>query len=192
MYDQTTNPDPDRLGEANRLTETRQEQPTVHRLGATNQEAGRGDQIYTVQETAETLDITVDAVRGRIRRGTLASKKVDGQVYVLLGAVSREQHADQSTDEHVGSRRLTDDKARLVDSLQERISASEDQIEWLRREVERKDTIIMQMAQRIPELEAAPETRGAPDTAAGGTDRGNASSAPEQRRSWLYRFFFSS
>lgn len=146
--------------------------------------------MYTVQEAAEILDITVDAVRGRIRRGTLASKKVDGQVYVLVDVVSREQHAEQSRTEHADSRQLTEDQARLVESLQERISASDDQIGWLRREVERKDTIIMQMAQRIPELEATPETRSAPETATEGPDTGNAASERQKRRSWLSRFFF--
>jgi hypothetical protein len=190
VYDQTTNPDPDRLDETSRLTETRRGQPTVHRLGAANQEASRIDSKHTVQEAAEILGITVDAVRGRIRRGTLDSIKVDGQVYVRLDEVSQEQQADQSSTERADSRQLTDDQARLVDSLQERISSSEDQIEWLRREVERKDTIIMQMAQRIPELEAASEPRSVSETAAEGTDKDNASSEPDQHRSWLHRFFF--
>jgi hypothetical protein len=36
------------------------------------------------------------------------------------------------------------------------------QVDGLRRKVERKDTIIMQIAQRIPELEAPPGARESP------------------------------
>jgi uncharacterized small protein (DUF1192 family) len=192
MHNQTTNPDPDRLGEANRLGETRQGHPTVHRLGEANQSTNRAIQRYTVQEAAEILGTTVDAIRGRIRRGTLASTKVDGQVYVLLDTASREQHSDEPTTKHADSRQLTYDQAQLIDSLQERIAASEDQIEWLRREVERKDTIIMQMAQRIPELEPAreptPEPRESPVTAS--EDWGDGEVLPEQeKRSWWQRWF---
>ena len=39
----------------------------------------------SVQEAADVLGVTVDAVRGRIKRRTLASTKgEDGSVYVLL------------------------------------------------------------------------------------------------------------
>ena len=76
--------------------------------------------------------------------------------------------------------------------------------EELRREREarveekrRHDTIVLQLAQRIPELEAhretTPEPRDAHDTASDGTDRGAVSperQKPVQQRSWLYRFFF--
>src|SRR4051812_22557625 len=96
MTNQGTNPDPGRLGKTNRLTQTSRDQPTIRRLDATNQESDRADQMNTVQEAAEILGITVDAVRGRIRRGTLDSTKVKGQVYVLLEATSREQHTDES------------------------------------------------------------------------------------------------
>jgi hypothetical protein len=37
-----------------------------------------------VKQTAETLGTTVDAVRKRIRRGTLEAERVDGKVYVWL------------------------------------------------------------------------------------------------------------
>ena len=37
-------------------------------------------------------------------------------------------------------------------------------IDWLKREVERKDTILMTLAQRVPELVAAPEPRESSQT----------------------------
>ncbi len=53
---------------------------------------------YTVQEAAEILGASVDAVRGRIRRGTLDSMRVDGIVYVLLDETSRDRHSEKSTN----------------------------------------------------------------------------------------------
>lgn len=39
---------------------------------------------YTVQETAERLGISVDAVRKRINRGALKSSKENGRIYILI------------------------------------------------------------------------------------------------------------
>ncbi len=58
-----------------------------------------------------------------------------------------------------------------------------------------KDTIIMSLTQRIPELEAPTESRGASDKVGEGTAKGTASpesQEPSRRRSWLHRFFFGS
>jgi hypothetical protein len=111
--------------------------------------------------------------------------KEDGVVYVLLDEVSRDRHTEHSSTT-VEKPRPSSDQAELVVELR-------DQIEWLRREIERKDTIIMQMAQRIPELEPASGTREALETAVEGTSGGDRPSNPQEsseRRSWLYRFFF--
>ncbi|CAA9312620.1 MAG: hypothetical protein AVDCRST_MAG93-5325 [uncultured Chloroflexia bacterium] len=62
----------------------------------------------------------------------------------------------------------------------------------MRREVERKDTIIMQMAQRIPELEAPAEQRNGSKTASPRSDRGTVpedSQETAEPRSWWRRFF---
>jgi len=157
-------------------------------------------QRHTVQEAADELGITVDAVRGRIRRGTLDSVKLDGVVYVLLDATNREHQNDESATESVdASRQVADqaglvaDESGLVGDQSELVGDLRGQIDWLRREVERKDTIIMQMAQRIPELEAPPEPRESLQMASEVIDRGEAhpqQQEPAQRRSWLYRFFF--
>src|SRR5829696_7388033 len=106
----------------------------------------------TVSEAAARLGITPDAVRQRIRRGTIEYEKTaDGRYYVYLTP-------------HDGRRDGVQDGVQKA--LIERLH---DENEWLRREVERKDTIIMQMAQRIPELEPAregpPEPRESPETA---------------------------
>jgi hypothetical protein len=157
-------------------------------------------QRHTVKEAADELGITVDAVRGRIRRGTLDNVKLDGVVYVLLDATNREHQNDESATEATDSSRqaadqagLVADESGLVGDQSELVGDLRGQIDWLRREVERKDTIIMQMAQRIPELEAPPEPRESPQMASEGADREVTPLEPQepaQRRSWLYRFFF--
>ena len=181
------------VGDPNRMTDTSRDQAANHQPGQTSHEARRVGERYTVQEAAEALGTTVDAVRGRIRRGTLTSVKEDGVVYVLLGEASRDRHGQHSSATAEGSRPSgpSTDQAELVGDLR-------DQIEWLRREVERKDTIIMQMAQRIPELEPTTEPRDVPETApatqpsaAGRTTAGTeGSQEPARGHSWLYRFFF--
>lgn len=187
MSAQPTNHGPERLGEPNRLTEAIRDQSTDRQLGEDRRETRRLGHRYTVQEAAEILGTSVDAIRGRIRRGTLDSLKVEGVVYVLLDAANREQHADQSPPNPSDSRQLTADQSELVGEMR-------DQIDWLRREVERKDTIIMSLTQRIPELEAPPEPPDAPETAAPPSDRGEVPPEPQEplerrSRSWWRRFF---
>jgi predicted RNase H-like nuclease (RuvC/YqgF family) len=106
-------------------------------------------------------------------------------VYVLLDAVSREQHSDQSPTDHTDSRQLADAQSELVAELR-------DQNAWLRREVERKDTIIMQMAQRIPELEAPSGPREGDQTPFEQASKGDTppGDTEQEKRSWLHRFFF--
>ncbi len=77
MRAQPTNHGPERLGEPNRLTEASRDQSTDRQLGEDRRETRRLGQRYTVQEAAEILGTSVDAVRGRIRRGTLDSLKVE-------------------------------------------------------------------------------------------------------------------
>jgi excisionase family DNA binding protein len=39
----------------------------------------------SVSEAADALGVTVDAVRSRVKRGTIAHERAGGRVYVLLG-----------------------------------------------------------------------------------------------------------
>jgi len=139
---------------ANRATETDQ-------LAATAQETRRLGERYTVPEAAELLGTTVDAVRGRVRRGTLDSMKVNGAMYVLLDKTSRDRHADHPTSQPDETSRL-DEANRVQSDLLEELR---DQVDWLRREVERKDTIIMSLTKCVPELEPAREAPGGRETA---------------------------
>jgi hypothetical protein len=187
-----TNHDAERPIATNRLTEASRDESASQQLGEARRETRRLDQRHTVKEAAEVLGTTVDAVRGRIRRGTLDSVKLDGVVYVLLDSTNREQQSDQSETDEGDGRQLTGDQAGLAADQSELVGELRGQIDWLRREVERKDTIIMSLTQRIPELEPPPEQRDAPEMASPRSSEGTATGdaqEPAQRRSWWRQFF---
>jgi hypothetical protein len=124
---------------------------------------------YTVAEAADILGISQAAVRARIHRGTLKTEREDGTVYVWFDDEHyAEQHANNATD--------------VVEVLREQNGDLREQIEFLRDELRRKDTIIMAMTQRIPELEPAQERREAPKTPTEGEGRGEHSPGPEEPR----------
>jgi excisionase family DNA binding protein len=138
----------------------------------------------SVSEAAELLGVTQSAVRKRVQRGTIPwDKDSEGRIYVYVDL----SEAGPDT---------VRDKSRVAAAGQSRdelLEAYRDQVEFLRRELERKDTLLMSLMQRVPELEPAQETRDAPETASPRSDRGTApegTQEPTERRSWLYRFFF--
>ena len=51
-----------------------------------------------MSEAADALGVTVDAVRSRVKRGTIAHERVGGRVYVLLGGDEVRPGHDQDTD----------------------------------------------------------------------------------------------
>lgn len=130
----------------------------------------------TVAEAARVLGLSAEAVRMRIKRGTLVSEKSEGTVYVLLNAAQTRPNEDQ-TSEPTANRTggLTADQADLVETLRS-------EVEFLREELQRreevhveenrrKDTIIAQLTQRIPELPPA-----SPQEVPGGTSEGSEAS----------------
>src|ERR671912_2818195 len=109
----------------------------------------------SVAQAANRLGISQDAVRKRIARGTIRHEKdYEGRIFVYLDTLfERESKTDQGNGQGAESKTvLDDDQDKYTRSL-------EDQIDFLRRELERKDTIIMSLSQRIPELEGSPELR---------------------------------
>jgi hypothetical protein len=91
----------------------------------------------TLTEAAEDLGMSRDAVRMRVRRGSLESEKgEDGRVYVFVEPDQDTVHPE-AQDESSSSP--------LVDALK-------DEISHLRRESERKDAIIMSLSQSNAEL----------------------------------------
>src|SRR5215203_1851851 len=109
----------------------------------------------TVAEAAEVLGISAEAVRGRIRRGTLTVEREGRTVYVLLeGALEDRTTADQSrtTDD-----RTSDRTELLIAELQDRVRSLEEANRENRR-------IIAALTSRIPAIEAPADEREAPET----------------------------
>ena len=139
----------------------------------------------TVVEAAQILGLSAEAVRSRLQRGTLKGTKIDGTVFVLLDSAQTRPNTDESSARTTDQTRLDADQTAL------HIASLEEQIDWLRREVERKDTLLMTLMQRIPELEAPSEPRDARQTPGEGPDgvgdpAPNAEE-PESRQLWWRR-----
>jgi hypothetical protein len=165
-------------------------------------QAQLGDQAATrrrvsVREAAQLLNTSVEGVRSRIKRGSLDSMRVQGKVYVLLSPDQVVQEGSKTDQACPDDRAQPDDQASPDAALYRLVDEQGAMIDWLKREVERKDTILMSMAQRISEIEAPldslgsrPEMRDAPETAAEG--QGSSDAPPEQgeqpRASWWRRF----
>ena len=109
----------------------------------------------TVAEAAEILGISAEAVRGRIRRGTLPVEKESGTVYVLL----EEAEQDRTTaDQPRTTVDQPDDRTDLlIAELQDRVRSLEEANRENRR-------IIAALTSRIPQLEAPSEARESPET----------------------------
>jgi excisionase family DNA binding protein len=142
----------------------------------------------TVAEAAERLGVSQDAVRKRIARGTIRhGKGEDGRIFVYLTTFERASKTVQDEPPEQPSKTGQD-------AVQDKYTRSlEDQIAFLRQELERKDAILMSLAQRIPELEASSELQENPEIATEDADRGDVPQQPRepsQQRSWLSRFFF--
>jgi hypothetical protein len=109
----------------------------------------------TVPDAADLLGVTQSAVRKRIQRGTIPwDKDEEGRIFVYVdpSESSPETGEEVSRDSEVGQ------------SRDEILQVYREQVDFLRRELERKDAILMSLTQRIPELEATSEPRVAPDT----------------------------
>ena len=150
---------------------------------------------FTVAQAADALGLSAEAVRMRIKRGTLAHVKEENTVYVLLDPSSLETDQTRPNSERTQPNndqladQTTDQTSQMVETLQAEVQFLRQELKHARElreeEARRKDAIIMTMAQRIPELEPASE---APETATAGAE-GVEVPIAEQKPSWLKRFF---
>jgi predicted ArsR family transcriptional regulator len=106
----------------------------------------------TVQEAARQLGITESAVRERVQRGQLEhDKEADGRLYVYLDTQDKDRDRVRDSSYDMLVRRL------------------ENENEFLRRELERKDTILLNMTEAVkalnpPAQEAPSQARESPET----------------------------
>jgi predicted ribosome quality control (RQC) complex YloA/Tae2 family protein len=126
-------------------------------------EVGRPASRVSVQDAAEVLGTTVDAIRKRVQRGTISyDKDADGRVWILLDTDMLRQDASQDT---TGQRHDTRDVAPLVEEMRGRIESLERQLEQANERDRENRRIIAALTSRIPAIEAPQEATEAPSEA---------------------------
>jgi seryl-tRNA synthetase len=127
------------------------------RTGATGADRRR----LTVPQAAEALGVTVDAVRGRIRRGKLEAEHDDmGTVYVWVEASPEDRRRPSAT-----SQRLSDDQAGRIEDLREEVAYLREQLQQANERDRENRRIIAALTSRIPAIEAPQEAQESPETA---------------------------
>jgi hypothetical protein len=101
------------------------------------------------------LGLTVDAVRSRIKRGTIAHERKGGRVYVLLGTDESRLGHDQGGDQDPTA--PENRTAELIATLQEQLQAERQAHAEARR-------IIAGLVERIPAIEALQEASETAET----------------------------
>jgi Mg2+ and Co2+ transporter CorA len=158
----------------------------------TDRDPTANQQRLTVHDAARRLGISEDAVRMRVKRGTLPADKEGGRLYVLLDI----EPTTDRTDE-------------LIEELKDRVHRLEYQLDQEREarteERRRQDTVIAQLsraneeqARTIRQLEAPAESlpaeRESPQTVEEEPDRAEPRSATVEaqegvQRPWWRRMF---
>jgi flagellar motility protein MotE (MotC chaperone) len=141
-----------------------------------------------VAEAADALGITVDAVRSRIKRGTIEHERKDARVYVLLGAdesrPGHDQGGDQGGDQ--GTTAPEHRTAELIATLQEQLQAERQAHAEARR-------LLAAALERIPAIEAPQEASEASETVEKEREGAHATGGAQEdaRRPWWRRVFGS-
>lgn len=121
------------------------------------------ERTLEIGEAARILGISTEAVRKRIKRGSLkAQKNGDGQWLVILdesrvAAGVRDNGGDgvQADATSVATTmNLVRSSAAIEEALRDEVDVLRDEVTFLREEISRLDTIIMSLTQNIKMLEA--------------------------------------
>jgi hypothetical protein len=139
----------------------------------------------TVSEAAEILGISAEAVRGRIRRGTIPVEREGGTVYVLIEGT--EDHRTTGDQSRTTGDRPSDRTDLLIAELQDRVRSLEEANRENRR-------IIAALTSRIPAIEAPTEPPGTPERVEGEVERaeprsGAGEAQDSEQRPWWRRIF---
>jgi hypothetical protein len=148
--------------------------------------------VVSPTEAAARLGITPDAVRARLRRGTLAGERVDGDWRVFLPSDAtpiESRHDDRHDTDTTPSAMLLAAKDETITRLDAEVAFLRDQLDHSRRELaterERFDVLHREALGRIPQLTAGetvrPSDTGPPDSARPGAN-GEATGGAETHR----------
>src|SRR5215207_8367327 len=119
-----------------------------HNQDATRSNAGR--RRLTVPDAAEALGISIEAVRGRIKRGTIPHEREGDRVYVLVDADQPRPGRDQDDAR-------SDDQGALVESLQDQVADLRSRLDREQEANRENRRIIAALTSRIPAIEAPAE-----------------------------------
>lgn len=141
----------------------------------------------TVSEAAAVLGISVEAVRGCIKRGTIEHEREGDRVYVLVGGDQSTTGRGQDVGQPNDQEQLVGDQAPLVENLLDQVGYLREQLAEEREARRRADTIIAQLSQanvtlaaRVPQLEAPREPQNPAESAGSQSDEGTG--LPRSRR----------
>jgi hypothetical protein len=150
------------------------------RTGATGADRRR----LTVPQAAEALGVTVDAVRGRIRRGKLEAEHEAGAVYVWIDAPDEDDRRGPSAT----GQRPSDDQSKRIEDLREQVAYLRDQLEQANERDRENRRIIAALTSRIPAIEAPQEaSREAAETVEEAPERAEPQSSTEGRQEGVHR-----
>ncbi len=110
----------------------------------------------TPRQAADQLGVSVEAVRGRIKRGTIAHERDGYRVFVIMDADQTATGHDQSIDQAR--------PVELVEVLRDQLSYIREQLEQEREARRRADAIIAQLAQSNEEQARTIRAIEAPDS----------------------------
>jgi DNA-binding Lrp family transcriptional regulator len=200
------------MGEEDRQDATKTDRAATER--ATERPTMHVSRRLTVSEAADELGISAEAVRSRVKRGTLRSTKEGGTVYVLIPGPAPDDQTRPGYDQTRAGRDRTSgqtalehdrtgDQAELVESLLDQLAYMREQLAEEREARRRADTIMAQLSQANAEqartiraLEPPRDEPHGPETDAetsedvdAPTDREDSETGVQRRSSWWRRLF---
>lgn len=133
------------------------------------------ERTVEIGEAAKVLGISTEAVRKRIKRGSLkAQKNGGGQWLVILdearfAAAARDNGGDGVQAGVATTMNLVRSSAAIEEALRDEVDVLREEVTFLREEISRLDTIIITLTQNIKLLDAPRQTQ------------------PQPRMSWWHR-----
>lgn len=137
----------------------------------------------TVAQAADQLGVTVDAIRSRVKRGSIDHVREGGRVYIMLGGAQHATSRDQGTDRDTAQ--ATEAGPGNRDDLVEELR---DRVRYLEVESRRKDHLLAAALERIPAIEAPQEATESPESAEPRSATGE-QQEPTSPRPWWRRMF---